>query len=178
MTVEEIFSKITEHMIEGLMYHDAFANMFEFFGFEGFAREQDYHHIEETKNYRSLYRYYSSRFHKLIKIGEVGKPQIIPESWYKYNTSAVDTNTKRQGLKDILTKWVEWEKSTKKLYQDMRFELQNLGEGAAALRLDKCIKDVDKELVGAERRLLKFETINYDIQIIVEQSELLLEKYK
>jgi hypothetical protein len=29
---------------------------------------------------------------------------------------AIDTGTKRRLIKDLMTKWVEWEKKTKKLY--------------------------------------------------------------
>jgi hypothetical protein len=36
--------------------------------------------------------------------------------WHKYTTMDVDTNTKRNSIKDLMTKWVEWERSTKKLY--------------------------------------------------------------
>jgi len=31
----------------------------------------------------------------------------------------VDANTKRESVKMMMTKWVEWERNTKKLYQEM-----------------------------------------------------------
>jgi len=92
---------------------------------------------------------------------------IIPEAWYKYTTMAVDVNTKRSAVKDMMGKWVKWEQDTKKLYQEMRQELCTLGEVAAALEIDCFIKDVDDELVHAEKKFIKLETIGYDIGTII-----------
>jgi hypothetical protein len=50
----------------------------------------------------------------------------------------------------------------------MRQELIALGEVAAALKLDCYILDVSTELHDAEKKLLKLETINYDIVHIIE----------
>ena len=77
-----------------------------------------------------------------------------------------------------MTKWINWEKETKTLYQSMRLELYALGEVAAALDLDKYIMDVDKELRHAEKKLLELETIGYDIVKIMESQEELYKKYK
>ena len=52
MTIEEIFNKIAAHMIEGIMYHDEFAKVYDFLGLWGYARCQDYHHLEEEQSYR------------------------------------------------------------------------------------------------------------------------------
>jgi len=48
-----------------------------------------------------------------------------------------------------MNKWIEWEKSTKKLYQEMRQELTIINDLDAALELDKYIRDVSKELSHA-----------------------------
>lgn len=178
MTVDEIFSKLATHMVEGIMIHDELANAYDFLGLRGFAKCQDYHHIEETNNYRCLVHYYSTHYHKLIELGEIPKPQIIPNTWIKYTTMAVDTNTKRNAVKDMMNKWVEWERDTKKLYQEMRQELCALGEVAAALTIDCFICDVDKELVHAEKKFIKLETLGYDINTIISWQEPIYNKYK
>jgi hypothetical protein len=68
MTVEEIFSKLASHMVEGIMIHDDMANAYDFLGLFGFAECHDYHHLEETKNYRCLSHYFSTHYHKLLKL--------------------------------------------------------------------------------------------------------------
>ena len=60
----------------------------------------------------------------------------------------------------------------------MRQELTAIGELAAAMKLDCYICDVSSELHDAEKKLLRLETLNYDIQAIIEWSEVLHKKYK
>lgn len=178
MTVEEIFNKLAAHMIEGVMIHDEMANAYDFLGLRGFAICHDYHHLDETKNYRCLAHYYSTHYHKLIQLGEIPQPKIIPSTWYKYTTMAVDVGTKKSAVKEMMTKWVEWERDTKKLYQEIRQELCAIGEVAAALKVDCFINDVDEELVHAEKKMIKLETLAYDIGTIIKWQEPMYEKYK
>ena len=160
------------------MYHDDFAKAYDFLGLRGYAICHDYHHLEETKSYRHLSHYYASHYHKLLKTENLTQPKIIPEMWHKYTTMDVDTNTKRNSIKDLMTKWVEWERSTKKLYQEMRHELTEIGELAAAQYVDTLILDVSKELRHAERKLIMLETISYDLVSIAEEQDELYKKYK
>ena len=95
MTVEEIFNKLATHMAEGIMTHDLFTQGYGFLGLHGFAKCHEYHYIEEAKGYIELLHYYSTHYHKLLTIEDFSKPNIIPPTWYKYTTMAVDTNTKR-----------------------------------------------------------------------------------
>ncbi len=177
MTIEEIFIKLASHMVEGIMVHDEMANAYDFLGLEGFAKCHDHHHFEETCNYRCLVHYYSTHYHKLLKIDTQVRQTIIPEGWYKYTTMDVDVGTKRTAVKDLMKKWIDWEHDTKKLYQEMRQELYNLGEVASALKIDCFIKDVDDELIHAEKKYIKLEGTGYDSQYIIEQSEKLKKKY-
>lgn len=177
MTIEEIFNKIGSHMIEGLMYHDEMAKMYDFIALYGYAQEQNYHYVEESEGYRQLSHYYTSHYYKLMVKENIDDPKIIPDSWYKYSTMSIDTGTKRQLVKELMNKWVDWEKSTKKLYQEMCQELHTIGEIAAAQYLEKYIEDVTKELSHAEQKLIQLETIGYDIIIIATEQEDLYKKY-
>jgi len=60
----------------------------------------------------------------------------------------------------------------------MRQELSAIGEIAAALKLDCFICDVDKELIHAEKKLIKLETLGYDIGTIISWQEPMYNKYK
>lgn len=177
MTIEEIFNKIVRHMCEGIMFHDEMVQAHEFLGFWGMAKCQMNHLCEEKQGYLQLIYYYSTHYFRLLQPEEAAKPKLIPEVWYKYTTQAVDTGTKKTSLKDLMTKWIEWERSTKKLYQEMRKELEALGELDAAMEIDKYIRDVSKELSHAEKILLKLESVNYDMVYIEEWMEDLDRKY-
>lgn len=178
MTTDEIFSKVASHMLDGIMIHNEMAKAYDFLGLWGFAKCHTYHTVEEQHSYSSFQHYYASHYFKLLKIDNPQTPTLIPESWYKYNTSAVDVGTKKNTVKDLMTKWVEWERDTKKLYQEMRRELITIDEIAAALELDKYILDVTDELKHAEKKLIKLETLGYDIGKVIDWQQPLYKKYK
>ena len=178
MTIEEIFNKIASHMIEGIMYHDEMAKAYDFLGLYGFSKCHDYHHMKEEMGYRELSHYYATHYFKLLEIGELKQPNLIPDTWFKYTTLAVDTSTKRNAVKELMTKWVNWEKETKKLYEELHQELTNLREIAAAKYLEKFIDDVTDELKHAQKKFIKLETIGYDIVTIIEWQQPMYRKFK
>ena len=178
MTVEEIFNKLGAHMVEGIMIHDQMCNAYNFLGLCGFSALHAHQHIEETKCYIELSHYYTTRFHKLINLGVIENPKIIPENWYKYTTMNVDAGTRKNAVKEMMTKWVKWEQDTKKLYSEMRQQLCIINEVGAALELGDYIRDVDRELMYAEKKLLKLESLNYETSAIISCSEKLEKKYK
>jgi hypothetical protein len=63
-------------------------------GIKRFARDHSKHFMEESESYRSLLHYYSTHYHKLLKIEDKKASNLIPENWYKYDTFAVDMKTK------------------------------------------------------------------------------------
>lgn len=178
MTIEEIFSKLAAHISEGIIFHDEMAKAYDFLGLWGYSKCQLYHAFEEKHGLSHLIHYYATHYFRLLQVEEIEKPKLIPDIWYKYSTQAVDTGTKRTAIKELMTKWIEWEQSTKKLYQDMRQELCALNESAAALYIEQYIRDVDNELHHAQKELIKLETVGYDIVHIIEQQEDLHKKYK
>lgn len=178
MTIEEIFNKLASHMCEGVAMHDEMAKAYDFLGLWGLAKCHTYHMVEEKCGYRCLNHYYATHYFKLVQLADIPKPKLIPDTWYKYSTQAVDVGTKRGAVKDLMTKWVEWERKTKKFYQEMQQELTTLGELDAAMKIDCYIRDVSKELHNAEKQLIKLETISYDIGTIISWQESLHKKYK
>lgn len=168
MTVEEVFGKLVARMREGVQFHRDMADAYDFIGLYGFAREQNKHMIEEMKGCRKLAHYYLTHYHKLIMVAPIEIHNIIPETWYKYMTIDVDVNTKQKSVKDLMGKWIEWEKSQKKLYEEMYIELTNMREIAAASQVLKYVRDVDEELADAQKVLIEIEGTNYDMTYITE----------
>lgn len=178
MTVEEIFAKVASHMLDSIMIHDAMANAYDFLGLHGFSKCHCYHHFAETKDYTWLLHYYSTHYHKLLPIIAPKQSDIIPQTWYKYTTMDVDIGTKRQAIKTMMEKWIQWERDTKKLYQEIYTELCSINEIAAADCLKCLICNVDCELEQAEKKLIKLNTIDYSINTIIGWQESLHKKYK
>lgn len=176
MTVEEIFNKLASHMQEGVCYHNQLSQIYDFIGLYGFAHCHRHHSTEEEKGYHCLIHYYSIHYHKLLELAPE-KNDLIPQSWYKYSSTDVDHTTRKNAIKEYAQKWVDWELITKALYQQMRKELYEIGEVAAALFIDEYILDVTHELKHAEKILLKLETIGYDAPTILDWQKPLKDKY-
>lgn len=177
MTVDEIFSELGAHMIEGLMTHSQLSDYFGFLGLEGYQMCHKYHYFEENSNYKKLCNYYLHHFDKLIIDKPFKNPSIIPTSWYQYTRHDVNVPTRKSAIQVGFEKWVKWEKDTKKLYESWYKELVNLNEISAAEELAKYIKDVDDELAEANQKHLDLVAIDYDISDIVMEQDDLKKRY-
>ena len=171
MTIDEIFSQIAQHMIKGIMTHEQLANYYDFLGLKGYKRMHEYHYIDETCTYHGLCRYFINHQNKLIPYASVDNPNIIPENWYKYTRQDVDMNTKKNAIKNGFVLWVSWERETKTLYEKMYKELLEIGEVAAAIKIEELVCDADKELKKAERETLELRAIDYDMPVIISEQE-------
>lgn len=178
MTCEEIFTKLAEHQVKGLMVHEQLANYYDFLGLPGYRDCHEYHFLKESCAYRKLCRYYVNHYGKLIPETSFDNPEIIPDSWYNHKREDVDISTKKKAIKQGLTEWVNWETSTKKLYQDMYKEMIDNGSVASAKFLCEYIADVDHELKKATEYWLNKEAIDYDMAVIIEEQWHKKEKYK
>lgn len=166
-SVEEIFSDITAHQIKGLMVHSQLADYYRFLGLNKYADCHEHHYKDESCMWRKISDYYIEHFNKLIVEKEIDNPNIIPKDWFSVTRQDVDSNTKRRAVESGLQEWVKWETATKKLYENAFSELLSLGEGAAAMRIKKCLCAVDDELAEATGYLLNKKAVNYDISHIV-----------
>lgn len=171
MTVEEIFSQLAAHMIKGLMIHSQMSDYFGFLGLKGYQECHKYHYFEENANYRAINKYYLYHYNKLIPETRIDNPNIIPDSWYRYTRQDVNSTTRKNAIENGFNEWINWEKDTKKLYEQMYNELLSIGEVCAAYQIGKCIDDVDNELAYAEQKVLELKSIDYDIGIIIEEQK-------
>lgn len=177
MELKEIYSKLSEHMINGMMLHDQMANYYDFLGLKGYKRCHEYHFMKETLGYRSLNRYFINHHNMLIPEPRFENESVIPASWYEHTRSDVDMATKKNAVRSGLTKWVEWERDTKKLYEQMYKELLEIDEVASAMKVKQLVCDVDCELKKAERYWLNKEAMGWDMSAIVEEQNRKHKKY-
>ena len=177
MTVEEIFSHIAKHMIEGLMVHSKLADFYGFIGFKGYEKCHEYHFFCENISYRELNNYYLHHFGKIIIDRQFDNPDIIPGNWLQHTRADVGVETRKNSVQTGVERWVVWERETKVLYQNMYSELIRLGEIAAALFVKDLIEDVDDELAQAEQDWIEKRSIDYDINDIMMEQEEMYKQY-
>ena len=178
MTVGEIFSKLSEHMVEGLMIHSQMSDYYGFLDLEGYQQCHLYHFYCESAGYKKLNEYYLSYYNKLILEKPISNPHIIPETWYNFSKYDVNAATRKNAIQVGMEKWIAWEKETKTLYEQMYQELIKINEIASALEIGKYINDVSEELCYAEEKLIKLKAIDFDISIIVDNQEDISNQYK
>lgn len=178
MTVEEIFGKISEHMIQGMMLHEQMCSYYDFLSLHGYKRCHEYHYFCETAEHRKIQRFFINRYNKLIPTSDIENHSVIPSSWYKYDRQSVDTSTKRNAIKTGFSVWISWETETRDLYTQLYEELEKSGEISAAEKVCDLIKKVDMEIKKAERKILDLESVGYDMVMIVESQHKIHEKYR
>lgn len=178
MTVDEIFMEMQKHSIGGIMLHSQLIDYFNFLSLNGYAEI----HVENFKaeNSRNLdiSRYYIRNYHKLIPLFAVENTNLIPNSWFNYNTEIVDTNTRKAGIKSAFEKWVAWEKKTNDVMTKAYNELVEIEELNAASYVLDIIRDVNEELAFAEQTLIRLNAINYDMVSIFEEQDHIAKKYR
>lgn len=173
MTLEEIFSQIAQHMVVGLMVHSQLNDYFNFLGLKGYSKCHEYHYFEENSNYKKICNYYITHYNKLVLDQPFKNPGIIPTNWLNYTRQDVSIDIRKTATKNGFDKWIQWEKDTKKLYEQYYKELIALNEEAAAFELKKYIIDVDYELAEAEQQLLFLNAMDFSMpDIIVEQDKI------
>ena len=178
MTVDEIFSSLSEHMIEGLMIHSQISDYFAFIGLDGYQEWHKYHYFEENSNYKKLGDYYLHHYNKIITERSFKNPSIIPENWYQYTRQDVNNQIRNSAVQMVIERWVGWEKSTKKLYETLYKELITLNEIAAAEELSKYIIDVDYELAEACQKHIELVANDYNISDIITEQKNYKKHYK
>lgn len=155
MEVSEIFARLKAHMLEGMVFHDEMVRYYGFLNCGRWKSEHEWRYAEETEGYRDLCEYYMTTYNMLIPVEPMNRPDVIPDSWYRYMRQDVDANTRKNGMEIGIRKWVEWERETKNLYQEMWKQLVDIGEIAAAQFISRYIRAVDKELKNAESHALE-----------------------
>lgn len=168
MNVEEIYSKLSGHMLEGIMLHEQLMNCFLFLGLDGFAKEHEYHYLEETQNHIKLMRYYSDHHRGIIQMGSIDASSIIPASWYSNKKDNVDPGTRLKAIQAAYDEWIRWEKDTKTLYEHSYAELVALKEIASAEFVSELVKDVDYELSEAMNDKIQNELVSYDFPYLAD----------
>ena len=178
MEIQEIFKKLSDRMVSGVMFHEQQADLFDFLNLHGYKRMSEYNARCEMHSYRKLHRYYINHFNKLIEEDVIENPNIIPMSWYKYTRQQVDTNTKRTSVKDNIEKLYKWESETKEIYESMYIEALDIGEAAVAKKIACLIKHVDKELKYVTRLHIDLVNMDYEIGYIIGCQQQMHDWYK
>lgn len=178
MTCEEIFSKIANAYLNGIMFHVDMVRYFDFLNLHGYKRLHEYRRKCESKCYSKLLGYYTNRYQKLLpESGEYAR-SVIPQDWYSHKRGEVTSADLKNGVKSGFEKWVEWERSVCAVLNEAVKELTKLEDYAAAYKVGSMLCEVKDELKRAERMLLALKSVDFSAEYIQEVQCVLHKKYK
>ena len=107
MGIGDIFAKLKRRALEGMVFHDEMVRYYSFLNCDH-RRLHEEQYREETKGYRKLCDYYMSRYNELIPVEPMDRPNVIPDSWYRYTRQDVDDGTRRNAIRSGIAMWVDW----------------------------------------------------------------------
>ena len=177
MATIDIFNDIYRHQIEGVMFHEKVAMMYDFMGLKGYKRVHEYHTMDEFINARSTQRYAVNHLDKMIDAESINSPLVIPMNWRTAGRFDVGENDRKTMVAKLFEKWRAWETDTKKFYEDRFKALTDMGEIACANKVNMLIKDVDTELKRLEREYLDLKAVGFDMVHIMERQDKLHDEY-
>ena len=160
------------------MTHSQLADYFGFIGLEGFQHCHLYHFFEENCNYKKIAQYYLKHYSKILIEKPFKNPNIIPQDWWQYTREQVNNEVRKNAIQIGFEKWVDWEKETKKFYENHYQNLVRENEIASAEELSKYIIDVDYELAEAEQIQIKLKGMDYSVLDIMLEQEDIKKRYE
>ena len=177
MTVIEILSEIRNHQIQGVMYHDEFATLYDFLALRGYKRMHEYHALKEFCSMRSMSRYAINHVNQMLLNGSPTVTRITPSAWKNATRFDVGEAVRKTYVKEIFKKWRAWEQETKAFYQNKFKDLMTMGAVSCANKVNELIKDIDCELKKLEREYLSLASTGFDMLLIAEKQDEIHEKY-
>lgn len=177
MTAEEIFAKVSQHLVQGLMIHSEMSDYYNFLGLEGYSKCHLYHYYKESIGYKELNDFFIKNYNKIIPESKNENPPIIPQAWYQYNRQQVDNATRKNSIQTGITKWINWEAETKNLLQQMYQELMAINDVAGAMKIKEMLKDTAEEHATAYQKMIELKAMDYDMGVIMDKQDTLTDSY-
>ena len=171
MSVHDIFANLSQHMVQGIMFHEDMVDYYNFLNLPGYAACHCWHAASESKARRELRKWHIRHCGMLVPYHTNTGEDNIPASWYKYTQIDVSPSDIQNAVKSGLEKWVDWEKQTKALYENAYSSLLQEGHIAAACFVKDLILDVSEEYATAYQYLLNKRACSFDIGAIMADQD-------
>ena len=169
MTIDEIFSKMATHMVEGLMIHDQLSQAFCYLGLYGYEKIHLHQYEDESQAYKDIARYYILNKCKTVEVGKVDDPGILKRQWFESYSYDIRPSTRKQIVDECFKLWVDWEHDTKQLYQDLYVKALAIGEVSDAAKIQDYVVEVGEEWVKAKDIWQKLRSVDFDLVAINDE---------
>lgn len=139
------------------MFHGRMREYFLYLGLRGYAAMHSFHETEERLGAEKLTDYFMA--------------------WYRMRRQDTDAQWRRRAVRDGMTAWRDWEKSTAVSLKDMIFRLSSENEYGCCRLAEQKLSDVESEISGAEDMIFDLESIEYNLPTIIGRQPSLAECY-
>ena len=177
MTLNEIFSELSTHMISGMMVHEQLMVRYWLLNLPGYAKCHEYHYLSETIGHNRLLEFVTNRYDYLVSPGVPSDPGLISKKLYETRRDHVSIEERVEVIDSTFDEWIRWESETLNLYKSAYSYLLSANEIDAANFVSKYIDDVSSELIYAKNEQLAKESMNYDMPTIIEEQEAYVKKF-
>ena len=171
MTLDEIFSELSGHMIQGMMVHEQLMVRYWFLNLPGYAKCHEYHYLSESLGHNRFLEFVTNRYDFLTSPGIPRDPGLIPKKLYEIRRQDVSMNQRVESIISCLNEWIMWENETLILYKSAYSHLIAANEIDAADFVNSYVKDVSEELIYAKNEQIAKESMNYDMPTIIEEQD-------
>lgn len=100
MSVIDVFAKVSDHLIDGMMMHEQMADYYNFLGLDGFKRLHEYHFLCETISMRRIHRYFVDHCNQLLPMANTKHIDVIPRRVVEFHTTSCRIGNEVQSCRD------------------------------------------------------------------------------
>lgn len=177
-TCIELLQIVIKRKLLGVMIHDDMQNYFDFLDTHGFKREQEIRTFDEMAEFKGLCRYLINN-HDKMPDKDVESIDIAPLDIKKYTSRmSVPVDMKKQMLKKLFETWLEWEKETSELFEEITTLLAKTNHNVDAVKVRELLKGSRNEIKYVERRLIEYNNVEWDLHHIYCIQDEIHEKMK
>ena len=178
MSVVDIFTEMSSHVIEGTMFHESLMKAYLFLNLEGYAACQEYHYLSESFSHAKLCKFVSNHINTIVSPIPKSDNDVIPKSWISAKRSDISPQVRKEAIRSAFHKWLQWEEDTVSLYERLYKEAATLGDTVSSEFIKSYILDAESELVYARNELIAKEAMGFDIVSILEEQKFLEVKFR
>ena len=164
--MHEIYQKYIDNQLVGIMLYEQLSNCMDFLGFEGYKREFEYYHFEETIERKHFMRYYINHYSKLLKDQQINQIEIIPSQYYNYEREDITKEYKMKYLKESFLTLREYYINTIELLNQLIKDLVNKNVIQDMYIFKDRLECYCQRLKYLDRHLMHLEDIGYNINTI------------
>lgn len=178
MSVLDIFTEMSAHIIEGTMLHESLMKAYLFLSLFGYATCHEYHYLSETRGHIRLCKYVSRYLGSLVSPVPNVENDIVPNSWIMSRQTDISPQVRKEALVSSFHEWLNWEENTVALYERLYKETVELGDVTSSEFIKSYILDAKSEVVYARNELISKKAMDFDIVSILEEQKFLEVKFR